>query len=81
MLCLFDQGVGWAQNASPQGDVTPQLSHATTVVRQGRTLVLTYKLLDATGQARDVREVSPVAPSFTVYQGDKKLASGQFEFG
>ena len=48
--------------------------------RQGRVLVLDYKLLGIGGEtyARDDRS-NP--PTFTVYQGDKKIASGTFEYG
>jgi hypothetical protein len=50
------------------------------VTRQGRLLILNYKLLGIGGEAyRSTSTVKP--PRFTVYRGDKAIASGQFEYG
>ena len=48
--------------------------------RQGRSLELDYELLGIGGEkytASDRRK----PPTFTVYKGDKKIASGEFEYG
>ena len=58
------------------------LNNTVTANRQGRDLRLDYKLLGAGGQAYSlVRHGPAVQPEFAVYKGDKKIASGKFEFG
>ena len=50
------------------------------VERHGRTLRLSHRLLGQGGeQYRPVRRGE--APGFTVYRADRKIASGQFEYG
>jgi len=78
---LFSQAMAWAQAPSSQEDSASQLKHTVEVLRQGRRLILHYALVDAKGQEQDLRKIAQEAPHFTVYQGDKKLATGQFEFG
>jgi hypothetical protein len=48
--------------------------------RQGRTLTLNYELLGM-GSETYVRDDRSKPPTFTVYKGDKKIASGTFEYG
>jgi hypothetical protein len=48
--------------------------------RQGRTLTLNYELLGIGGETYASPDRSK-PPTFTVYQGDKKIASGTFEYG
>jgi len=48
--------------------------------RQGNLLVLNYKLLGVGGEIYTGRDTSK-PPTFTVYKGDKEIASGKFEFG
>jgi hypothetical protein len=48
--------------------------------RQGNLLVLNYELLGV-GGGRYVRAQRAKPPQFAVYSGDKKIASGKFEFG
>ena len=51
-----------------------------TVKRAGRLLTLDYQLLDADGQKfRNPDRNHP--PRFTVYQGDRLVGSGTFEYG
>ena len=48
--------------------------------RQGKFLVLNYKLLGVGGEIYTGRDRSK-PPTFTVYKGDKEIASDKFEFG
>lgn len=48
--------------------------------REGRILRLSCELLGAGGEAYTSTDRSK-PPTFTVYKGQKKIASGQFEFG
>ena len=48
--------------------------------RQGRILVLDYELVGAGGEKYTGGDRSK-PPTFTVYKGDKEIASGEFEFG
>jgi len=79
--CLLFQGIVWGQEPPDSGDREAQFTHTVKVNRQGRTLILRYVLLDPAGQEQDLREMTQEPPRFTVYQGEKKLATGQFEFG
>ena len=54
-----------------------QIAKAT---RQGRVLALDYKLSGIGGETY-VRNERSKPPTFTVYKGDKKIASGTFEYG
>lgn len=55
------------------------LRQVVKVQRRGQLLIMDYQLIGAGGEwyllGRGYR------PSFTVYKGDKKIASGKFEFG
>jgi hypothetical protein len=51
------------------------------VRRQGRVLVLSYRLLGIGGETYATSRLSDRRPTFTVYKGDKALASGAFEYG
>jgi hypothetical protein len=57
------------------------LTNSVTVSRQGRKLSLNYQLLGAGGAYQLVNQDRLHPPEFTVYEGDKKVASGKFEFG
>ena len=48
--------------------------------RQGRALELDYKLLGIGGE-KYVNSDSNKPPTFTVYKGGKRIASGEFEYG
>jgi len=48
--------------------------------RQGSVLVLNYELLGIGGEIYTDRDTSK-PPTFTVYKGDKEIASDKFEFG
>jgi len=48
--------------------------------RRGRILALNYELLGVGGEMYvSANRTKP--PTFTVYKGDKEIASGKFEFG
>jgi hypothetical protein len=61
------------------------LNSSVTVKRAGRLLKLDYQLLDAEG--RTYRRNNPTEndrahpPQFVVYQGDRQIGSGTFEYG
>jgi hypothetical protein len=63
-------------------DVGP-LKSGVTVKRAGRLLTMDYQLLDAAGrQYRNLgRTIDSKPPQFTVYQGDRAIGSGTFEYG
>ena len=48
--------------------------------RQGRILILNYELLDVGGEIYTSSNRNK-PPTFTVYKGDKEIASDKFEFG
>jgi hypothetical protein len=56
------------------------LKQTVEVTRQGSLLLLNYKLLGAGGEAYTSDNRSD-PPAFTVYKGDKKIASCKFEYG
>ena len=49
--------------------------------RRGKNLSLTYRLVGEGGTYQMVKQDRSHRPEFTIYQGDKKIASGKFEFG
>lgn len=52
------------------------------VKRQGSIMGLTYELIGQGGERYSInREQNSPAPSFAVYKGNRKVASGDFEFG
>jgi hypothetical protein len=58
------------------------LTNSVTVSRRGKSLVLSYRLVGAGGETyRRLQQASSKPPRFTIFQGEKKLASGEFEFG
>jgi hypothetical protein len=56
------------------------LKRTLQATRRGKVLVLDYKLLGAGGESYTNRDRSK-PPTFTIYRGDKQVASGKFEFG
>ena len=81
LYAMLNQAVAWAEELSSPGEIDSQLSHKVQVNRQGRRLILQYELVDSEGKIQDLRKITREAPHFSVYQGDRKLATGQFEFG
>jgi len=57
------------------------LTNSVSVSREGRKLALNYRLLGAGGAYQMVSQDRSHPPEFAVYQGDKKVGSGKFEFG
>jgi hypothetical protein len=63
-------------------DVGGPLTNSVTASRQGQDLTLDYCLVGAGGQAYQLAARDPTKPpAFAIYKGDKKIASGDFEFG
>ena len=58
------------------------LTNSVSIVRRGKTLVFNYELRGQGGmEYRLINDRGIVQPEFAVYQGDRKVASGKFEFG
>jgi hypothetical protein len=57
------------------------LTNSVSVSSRGRHLVMGYQLLGQGGVYQLANQDRSHPPEFTVYQGDKKLTSGRFEFG
>lgn len=81
------QGVGpqikWitiTENVPAVLKVGAPLKQILEVKRRGKVLMLDYKMLGIGGEAYASTDRSN-PPSFTVYKGDKEIASGQFKYG
>jgi hypothetical protein len=71
-----------AQAAAATLTVGGPLTNSVSVNRRGRTLVFSYQLMGAgSGIYSLVRAGARQPPEFAVFQGDRKIASGKFEFG
>lgn len=58
------------------------LTNSATVRQRGQMLVLDYRLLGAGGHSyRLLRTPNDKPPRFAVYRGNRKIASGNFEYG
>jgi hypothetical protein len=57
------------------------LTNTVSVMRRGKYLALNYRLTGVGGPYQLVNQDRSHPPEFMVYQGDKKVASGKFEFG
>ncbi len=57
------------------------LTNSVSVSRQGRKLSLNYQLAGAGGTYELGKVDREHPPEFAIYQGDRKIASGKFEFG
>jgi len=57
------------------------LKHSVGIRRRGRILFLDYRLVGVGGEIYTGRMNRSKPPTFTVYKGDKEIASDKFEFG
>ena len=57
------------------------LTNSVSVSSQGRHLVLNYHLVGQGGAYELANQDRSHPPEFTIYQGDKKVGAGKFEFG
>jgi len=57
------------------------LTNSMSVRRAGRKLALSYELLGAGGAYELATRDAMNPPEFTVYQGEKKVGSGKFQYG
>jgi len=58
------------------------LTNSVSVTRRGEVLVLSYRLAGQDGSDYSFAPDRPrTEPEFAVYQGDKKIASGKFQYG
>jgi hypothetical protein len=74
---------GWitiAENEPVVLKVGAPLKQILTVNRQGKNLIMDYKLLGVGGEAY-INGARSSRPGFTIYKGDKEIATGRFEYG
>ena len=57
------------------------LTNSVSVGRRGKYLALNYQLVGAGGAYQLVNQDRSHPPEFTIYQGDKKVGSGKFQYG
>jgi len=57
------------------------LTNSLSVMKRGRHLLLSYHLEGVGGLYELVNQDRSHPPEFTVYRGDKKLATGRFQYG
>jgi hypothetical protein len=58
------------------------LTNTVAVTRHGQLLQLDYRLIGMSGQSYQfVQQDRSKPPEFAIYKGDRKLATGKFEFG
>ena len=58
------------------------LTNGVSATRQGRELILSHRLIGASGgEYRVWQGTNRVAPQFTVFKSGKRIGSGQFEYG
>ena len=63
-------------------DAGGPLTNSVTAIREGQDLRLDYKLIGAGGATYQlVKHDTSKPPEFAIYKGDRKIASGKFEFG
>jgi hypothetical protein len=75
-------GVTVSESQSTALQIGGPLTNSVTVSHRGRQLVFVYQLVGADRvQYRLARQDRSEPPTFTVYQGNKRIASGKFEFG
>jgi len=55
------------------------LEQRVTVQRKGQLLTMDYRLIGVAGES--YRNDNRYPPTFTIYKGDKEIASGKFQFG
>jgi len=69
-------------NAPATLKIGAPLRQVVTIERQGPTMVLNYELIGQGGEPYAInRQQASERPAFTVYRGDRQVASGDFEFG
>lgn len=57
------------------------LTPGLTLERSGKIVELDYGMVDAAGRRYSGGESSPDPPRFNVFQGDREIGSGTFEYG
>ena len=77
---LWQNASAWGQTASVLAGPPSAGKPGVTVERQGRLLVLRYGTPGRDVQSEPRSEPNR-PPEFAIYQGQRKIASGQFEYG
>jgi len=76
-----ERGIAVSEKAPAVLKVGGPLTNSVSINRNGRKLSLNYQLVGAGGAYQMLNQDRSHPPEFAVYQGDKKVASGKFEFG
>jgi hypothetical protein len=77
-----NNGVTVSEDAAVTLAVGGPLTNSVAVNRRGRTLVFSYQLVGAGNEVYNLTRAGPrQPPEFAVFEGDRKIASGKFEFG
>ena len=78
----FDAAVTVSDKTVATLPVGGPLTNSVTVSRAGRWLQLSYKLIGISGRPYElVDRGERKAPEFAIYKGDRRLATGKFQFG
>jgi len=51
------------------------------IAQKGRLLILTYRTVGSNGELPASTDPRPQSPMFTIYKGQRRIASGQFAYG
>ena len=77
-----DQGITVDGNKPGLLTAGGPLTNSVSISRHGKSLRFNYQLLGAGGEVYQLARVDrSQPPEFAVYRGDRKIASGKFEFG
>ena len=77
-----DQGITIDRNKPGVLAAGGPLTNSVSLSRHGKSLRFNYQLLGAGGEVYQLARVDrSQPPEFAVYKGDRKIASGKFEFG
>lgn len=61
--------------------IADSVSPSVQITHQGRLLILTYRPPESDGRQPSDADPRPQPPAFTIYKGQRKIASGRFEYG
>ncbi len=74
-------GIMIAESAPAVLAIGGPLTNSVSITRRGQNLALKYELVGAGGAYQMAIQDRSHPPELTVYQGDKKIASGRFQYG
>gem|GEM_PF-3366285 len=78
----FDEKVVVTANTTNTLPVGGPLTNSVTITQRGRILRMDYKLVGYSGKPYELVHSGRLKePEFTIYKGDRRIASGKFQFG